>query len=164
MLTPVEVITQRPGELSGEHLHAATEQRSSIGDYVEHTWLITFALLAGTGGVVVCRHSADAHRRPAGRHPDPRWRRRRTASSAASTARLGGQLETKHRAMIGDVGGMFNQVGERVGRELTTCRNGTREVIGTLRVRSWCIRFPQQTAASLEQRAVAANHRRNGMR
>lgn len=32
---------------------------------------------------------------------------------------LGTQLESKHRAMIGDVGGMFNQVSERVGRDLT---------------------------------------------
>ncbi|MGL5005544.1 MAG: hypothetical protein ACRDAM_21675, partial [Casimicrobium sp.] len=44
---------------------------------------------------------------------------------------MGEQLETKHRAMIGDVGNKFDQVTERVGRDLTLASTGTREVIGT---------------------------------
>ena len=66
---------------------------------------------------------------------------------------LGSQLETKHRAMIGDVGGMFNQVSERVGRELTTANSGTREVIGTLQVQV-VHTLSQQTEASLKQLAL----------
>jgi len=66
---------------------------------------------------------------------------------------LGTQLETKHRAMIGDVGGMFNQVSERVGRELTTASSGTREVIGTLQVQV-VHSLSQQTEASLKQLAL----------
>ncbi|HOB01013.1 MAG TPA: DNA recombination protein RmuC [Casimicrobium huifangae] len=66
---------------------------------------------------------------------------------------LGSQLETKHRAMIGDVGGMFNQVSERVGRELTTASSGTREVIGTLQVQV-VHTLSQQTEASLKQLAL----------
>ncbi|MBL8310627.1 MAG: DNA recombination protein RmuC [Burkholderiales bacterium] len=66
---------------------------------------------------------------------------------------LGSQLESKHRAMIGDVGGMFNQVSERVGRELTTASSGTREVIGTLQVQV-VHTLSQQTEASLKQLAL----------
>ena len=66
---------------------------------------------------------------------------------------LGSQLETKHRAMIGDVGGMFNQVSERVGRELPTASSGTREVIGTLQVQV-VHTLSQQTEASLKQLAL----------
>jgi DNA recombination protein RmuC len=69
------------------------------------------------------------------------------------TGELGTQLETKHRAMIGDVGGMFNQVSERVGRDLTTANNGTREVIGTLQVQV-VHSLSQQTEASLKQLAL----------
>lgn len=66
---------------------------------------------------------------------------------------LGGQLEQKHRAMIGDVGGMFNQVSERVGRDLTLSNSGTREVIGTLQVQV-VHSLSQQTEASLKQLAL----------
>ena len=66
---------------------------------------------------------------------------------------LGTQLETKHRAMIGDVGGMFNQVSERVGRDLTASSSGTREVIGTLQVQV-IHSLSQQTEASLKQLAL----------
>ena len=66
---------------------------------------------------------------------------------------LGGQLEQKHRAMIGDVGGMFNQVSERVGRDLTLANSGTREVIGTLQVQV-VHSLSQQTEASLTQLAL----------
>ena len=66
---------------------------------------------------------------------------------------LGGQLEQKHRAMIGDVGGMFNQVSERVGRDLTLANSGTREVIGTLQVQV-VHSLSQQTEASLKQLAL----------
>jgi DNA recombination protein RmuC len=69
------------------------------------------------------------------------------------TGVLGTQLETKHRAMIGDVGGMFNQVSERVGRDLTSANNGTREVIGTLQVQV-VHSLSQQTEASLKQLAL----------
>jgi DNA recombination protein RmuC len=69
------------------------------------------------------------------------------------TGELGTQLETKHRAMIGDVGGMFNQVSERVGRDLTSANNGTREVIGTLQVQV-VHSLSQQTEASLKQLAL----------
>ena len=65
---------------------------------------------------------------------------------------LGGQLEQKHRAMIGDVGGMFNQVSERVGRDLTLANSGTREVIGTMQVQV-ILSLSQQTEASLKQLA-----------
>ena len=66
---------------------------------------------------------------------------------------MGEQLETKHRAMIGDVGGMFNQVSERVGRDLTLANSGTREVIGTLQVQV-VHSLSQQTEASLKQLAL----------
>ena len=66
---------------------------------------------------------------------------------------LGSQLETKHRAMIGDVGGMFNQVSERVGRDLTASHSGTREVIGTLQVQV-IHSLSQQSEASLRQLAL----------
>ncbi len=66
---------------------------------------------------------------------------------------LGTQLESKHRAMIGDVGGMFNQVSERVGRDLTASSSGTREVIGTLQVQV-IHSLSQQTEASLKQLAL----------
>ncbi len=66
---------------------------------------------------------------------------------------MGEQLETKHRAMIGDVGGMFNQVSERVGRDLTLASTGTREVIGTLQVQV-VHSLSQQTEASLKQLAL----------
>ncbi len=66
---------------------------------------------------------------------------------------LGGQLEQKHRAMIGDVSGMFNQVSERVGRDLTLASSGTREVIGTLQVQV-VHSLSQQTEASLKQLAL----------
>lgn len=66
---------------------------------------------------------------------------------------LGGQLEQKHRAMIGDVGGLFNQVSERVGRDLTLANSGTREVIGTLQVQV-VHSLSQQTEASLKQLAL----------
>ena len=66
---------------------------------------------------------------------------------------LGGQLEQNHRAMIGDVGGMFNQVSERVGRDLTLANSGTREVIGTLQVQV-VHSLSQQTEASLKQLAL----------
>jgi DNA recombination protein RmuC len=66
---------------------------------------------------------------------------------------LGSQLEQKHRAMIGDVGGMFNQVSERVGRDLTASSSGTREVIGTLQVQV-VHSLSQQTEASLKQLAL----------
>jgi DNA recombination protein RmuC len=69
------------------------------------------------------------------------------------TGELGAQLETKHRAMIGDVGGMFNQVSERVGRDLTSANNGTREVIGTLQVQV-VHSLSKQTEASLQQLAL----------
>ena len=65
---------------------------------------------------------------------------------------MGEQLETKHRAMIGDVGGMFNKVTERVGRDLTLANSGTREVIGTLQVQV-VHSLSQQTEASLKQLA-----------
>ena len=63
---------------------------------------------------------------------------------------LGAQLETKHRLMIGDVGGMFNLVTERVGRDLTASSSGTREVIGSLQVQV-IHTLSQQTEASLKQ-------------
>ena len=66
---------------------------------------------------------------------------------------IGGQLEQKHRAMIGDVGGMFNQVSERVGRDLTLANSGTREVIGSLQVQV-VHSLSQQTEASLKQLAL----------
>ncbi len=66
---------------------------------------------------------------------------------------LGGQLEQKHRAMIGDVGVMFNQVSERVGRDLTLANSGTREVIGTLQVQV-VHSLSQQTESSLKQLAL----------
>ena len=66
---------------------------------------------------------------------------------------LGTQLETKHRAMIGDVGGMFNQVSERVGRDLTASSSGTREVIGSLQVQV-IHSLSQQTESSLKQLAL----------
>jgi DNA recombination protein RmuC len=66
---------------------------------------------------------------------------------------LGEQLETKHRAMIGDVGNKFDQVTERVGRELTLASTGTREVIGTLQVQV-VHTLSQQTEASLKQLAL----------
>ena len=69
------------------------------------------------------------------------------------TSELGGQLEQKHRAMIGDVGGMFNQVSERVGRDLTLANSGTREVIGTLQVQV-VHSLSQQTESSLKQLAL----------
>jgi DNA recombination protein RmuC len=65
---------------------------------------------------------------------------------------MGEQLETKHRAMIGDVGGMFNKVTERVGRDLTLANSGTREVIATLQVQV-VHSLSQQTEASLKQLA-----------
>ena len=66
---------------------------------------------------------------------------------------LGTQLETKHRAMIGDVGGMFNLVSERVGRDLTASSSGTREVLGTLQVQV-IHSLSQQTEVSLKQLAL----------
>jgi DNA recombination protein RmuC len=66
---------------------------------------------------------------------------------------MGEQLEVKHRAMIGDVGGMFNKVSERVGRDLTLANSGTREVIGTLQVQV-VHSLSQQTEASLKQLAL----------
>ncbi len=69
------------------------------------------------------------------------------------TGSMGEQLETKHRAMIGDVGGMFNKVSERVGRDLTLANSGTREVIGTLQVQV-VHSLSQQTEASLKQLAL----------
>jgi DNA recombination protein RmuC len=66
---------------------------------------------------------------------------------------MGEQLEVKHRAMIGDVGGMFNEVSERVGRDLTLANSGTREVIGTLQVQV-VHSLSQQTEASLKQLAL----------
>ena len=66
---------------------------------------------------------------------------------------LGAQLETKHRLMIGDVAGMFNQVSERVGRDLSAAHSGTREVIGTLQVQV-IHSLAQQTEASLKQLAL----------
>jgi DNA recombination protein RmuC len=65
---------------------------------------------------------------------------------------LGAQLETKHRAMIGDVGGMFNLVSERVGRDLAVSNSGTREVMGTLQVQV-IHSLSQQAEASLKQLA-----------
>jgi DNA recombination protein RmuC len=62
------------------------------------------------------------------------------------------QLEVKHRAMIGDVGNKFDQVTERVGRDLTLASTGTREVIGTLQVQV-VHSLSQQTEASLKQLA-----------
>jgi DNA recombination protein RmuC len=47
---------------------------------------------------------------------------------------LGAQLDSKHLNMIGEVGGMFNLVSERVGRDLTLANSGTRTVIGTLQI------------------------------
>lgn len=66
---------------------------------------------------------------------------------------VGEQLETKHRAMIGDVGNKFDQVTERVGRELTLASTGTREVIGTLQIQV-VHSLSQQTEASLKQLAL----------
>ena len=66
---------------------------------------------------------------------------------------LGGQLETKHRLMMGDVAGMFNQVSERVGRDLSASHSGTREVISTLQVQV-IHSLSQQTEASLKQLAL----------
>ncbi len=66
---------------------------------------------------------------------------------------MGEQLETKHRAMIGDVGNKFDQVTERVGRDLTLASSGTREVIGTLQVQV-VHSLSQQTEASLKQLAL----------
>jgi DNA recombination protein RmuC len=66
---------------------------------------------------------------------------------------MGDQLEVKHRAMIGDVGGMFNKVSERVGRDLTLAHSGTREVLGTLQVQV-VHSLSQQTEASLKQLAL----------
>ena len=66
---------------------------------------------------------------------------------------LGSQLETKHRAMIGDVGGMFNQVSERVGRDLTASNSGTRQVIGTLQVQV-IHTLSAQAESSLKQLAL----------
>ncbi|TAG47977.1 MAG: DNA recombination protein RmuC [Betaproteobacteria bacterium] len=69
------------------------------------------------------------------------------------TGEMGSQLETKHRAMIGDVGGMFNQVTERVGRDLTASNDGTRQVLGTLQVQV-VHSLSKQTEASLQQLAL----------
>ena len=66
---------------------------------------------------------------------------------------LGTQLATKHREMIGDVGGMFNQVSERVGRDLTASSSGTREVIGTLQVQV-IHTLSAQAESSLKQLAL----------
>ena len=66
---------------------------------------------------------------------------------------LGGQLETKHRLMMGDVAGMFNQVSERVGRDLSASHSGTREVISTLQVQV-IHSLSQQTEVSLKQLAL----------
>jgi DNA recombination protein RmuC len=66
---------------------------------------------------------------------------------------MGEQLEVKHRAMIGDVGNKFDQVTERVGRDLTLASTGTREVIGTLQVQV-VHSLSQQTEASLKQLAL----------
>ena len=66
---------------------------------------------------------------------------------------LGTQLATKHREMIGDVGGMFNQVSERVGRDLTASNSGTREVIGTLQVQV-IHTLSAQAESSLKQLAL----------
>ncbi len=66
---------------------------------------------------------------------------------------MGEQLETKHRAMIGDVGNKFDQVTERVGRDLTLASTGTREVIGTLQVQV-VHSLSSQTEASLKQLAL----------
>ena len=79
--------------------------------------------------------------------------RQKGALVRSMSGELGGQLEQKHRAMIGDVGGMFNQVSERVGRELTLANSGTREVIGTLQVQV-VHSLSQQTQASLKQLAL----------
>ena len=48
---------------------------------------------------------------------------------------------------------MFNQVSERVGRDLTLANSGTREVIGTLQVQV-VHSLSQQTEASLKQLAL----------
>ncbi len=77
----------------------------------------------------------------------------KSALVSRMSGELGGQLEQKHRAMIGDVGGMFNQVSERVGRDLTLANSGTREVIGTLQVQV-VHSLSQQTEASLKQLAL----------
>ncbi len=69
------------------------------------------------------------------------------------TGEMGTQLETKHRAMIGDVGGMFNQVTERVGRDLSASNDGTRQVLGTLQVQV-VHSLSKQTEASLNQLAL----------
>jgi DNA recombination protein RmuC len=66
---------------------------------------------------------------------------------------LGTQLATKHREMIGDVGGMFNQVSERVGRDLTASNSGTREVISTLQVQV-IHTLSAQAESSLKQLAL----------
>lgn len=66
---------------------------------------------------------------------------------------LGTQLAAKHREMIGDVGGMFNQVSERVGRDLTASSSGTREVIGTLQVQV-IHTLSAQAESSLKQLAL----------
>jgi DNA recombination protein RmuC len=66
---------------------------------------------------------------------------------------LGTQLATKHREMIGDVGGMFNQVSERVGRDLTASNSGTREVIGTMQVQV-IHTLSAQAESSLKQLAL----------
>jgi DNA recombination protein RmuC len=66
---------------------------------------------------------------------------------------LGTQLTIKHREMIGDVGGMFNQVSERVGRDLTASNSGTREVIGTLQVQV-IHTLSAQAESSLKQLAL----------
>ncbi len=66
---------------------------------------------------------------------------------------LGTQLATKHREMIGDVGGMFNQVSERVGRDLTASSTGTREVIGTLQLQV-IHTLSAQAESSLKQLAL----------
>lgn len=63
------------------------------------------------------------------------------------------QLETKHRALIGDVGNKFDQVTERVGRDLTLANSGTREVIGTLQIQV-VHSLSQQTEASIKQLAL----------
>jgi len=66
---------------------------------------------------------------------------------------LGTQLAAKHREMIGDVGGMFNQASERVGRDLTASSSGTREVIGTLQVQV-IHTLSAQAESSLKQLAL----------
>ena len=66
---------------------------------------------------------------------------------------LGTQLATKHREMIGDVGGMFNQVSERVGRDLTASSTGMREVIGTLQLQV-IHTLSAQAESSLKQLAL----------